>query len=98
MPHPSSLVDDTGAPSYNREYGRLMAVSRTFGSFVRRAVADAATASQRGERTSDRLLCSYLFCMLVSFMQCLFVFIEFLTVIVTTSVMKDCDVEQHACS
>ncbi|KAI0370520.1 hypothetical protein BV20DRAFT_966406 [Pilatotrama ljubarskyi] len=32
MPHPSNPVDDTSVRSYNREHGRLAAVSRTFGS------------------------------------------------------------------
>ncbi|TBU30191.1 hypothetical protein BD311DRAFT_230841 [Dichomitus squalens] len=61
MPHPSSLVDDTSAPSYNREHGRPTVVSRTFGSWLLRAACNRGTASQRGERMSDRLLSSHLF-------------------------------------
>ena len=55
MPHPSSLVDDIRAPSYNREHGRLTAVSRTFGSWCLRAACSRGPTCQRGERSSDRL-------------------------------------------
>ncbi|KIY67735.1 hypothetical protein CYLTODRAFT_422254 [Cylindrobasidium torrendii FP15055 ss-10] len=49
MPHLSNLGDDTGPPRSTESYGRLRAVSRTFGGVVRcsRMRHFAATPARR---------------------------------------------------
>ncbi|KAI0367687.1 hypothetical protein BV20DRAFT_970253, partial [Pilatotrama ljubarskyi] len=53
MPHPSHPVDDTSVRSYNREHGRLVAVSRTFGSCLLLPFGVDRSANQRAGRMSD---------------------------------------------
>ena len=68
MPHPSRLVDDIRAPSYNREHGRFAAVSRTFGS--RRVRALLAAVDPRASAESVRLIDTFRSYSLYSFPQC----------------------------